>query len=38
LDIDVDGSIAARDVPGGTAPNRVAEALSSARARLTETR
>jgi len=34
LAIDVRWSIAARDVPGGTAPSRVAVALQAARARL----
>ena len=34
LSIDVHSSIAARDVPGGTAPVRVAEALKLARERL----
>jgi len=34
LEINVDSSIAARDVPGGTAPARVEEALGDARARL----
>ena len=34
LAIDLDASLAARDVPGGTAPNRVAEARKSARTRL----
>ena len=34
LAIDLDASLAARDVPGGTAPNRVAEAREAARARL----
>lgn len=34
LSIDVHASIAARDVPGGTAPARVAEALKLARERL----
>jgi argininosuccinate lyase len=34
LAIDVPWSIAARDVPGGTAPGRVAAALRDARARL----
>ncbi len=29
--IDVDASVAARDVPGGTAPNRVSEALAESR-------
>jgi argininosuccinate lyase len=36
LSLDVRGSIAARDVPGGTAPGRVAEALKLARERLKE--
>jgi argininosuccinate lyase len=36
LSLDVRASIAARDVPGGTAPERVAEALELARERLTE--
>ena len=34
LEINVDSSIAARDMPGGTAPARVEEALADARARL----
>lgn len=34
LGIDVARSIASRDVPGGTAPNRVRDALKDARARL----
>ncbi len=34
LKLDVEASLRARDVPGGTAPNRVAEALAEARARL----
>ena len=34
LEINVDSSISARDVPGGTAPARVQEALADARARL----
>lgn len=34
LGIDVARSIASRDVPGGTAPNRVRQALKDARARL----
>ncbi|MEX2032489.1 MAG: argininosuccinate lyase [Dehalococcoidia bacterium] len=33
-EIDVDASLAARDVPGGTAPNRVRDAREAARARL----
>jgi argininosuccinate lyase len=33
-EIDVDASLAARDVPGGTAPNRVQDAREAARARL----
>ncbi len=36
LSLSVRDSIAARDVPGGTAPGRVAEALRDARARLAE--
>ena len=36
LALDVRASIAARDVPGGTAPSRVAEALRTARERLKE--
>ncbi|TMF06914.1 MAG: argininosuccinate lyase [Chloroflexi bacterium] len=36
LTLDVRASIAARDVPGGTAPSRVAEALRTARERLKE--
>ena len=36
--IDVDASLAARDVPGGTAPNRVAEAREAARTRLAQER
>jgi len=36
LALDVRASIAARDVPGGTAPSRVAEALKLARERLKE--
>lgn len=36
LAIDVRASVAARDVPGGTAPSRVAEALKLARERLRE--
>ena len=36
LALDIRASIAARDVPGGTAPSRVAEALSTARKRLKE--
>jgi argininosuccinate lyase len=36
LKIDVLASIRARDVPGGTAPRRVAEALADARKRLPE--
>jgi argininosuccinate lyase len=38
LALDVSASIAARDVPGGTAPGRVAEALELARERLKEAR
>ena len=34
MDISVKGSIEARDVPGGTAPRRVEEALKEARKRL----
>ncbi len=34
LGLDVETSLRARDVPGGTAPNRVAEALAEARKRL----
>ena len=34
LALDVRASVAARDVPGGTAPSRVAEALKLARERL----
>ncbi|MGA2285926.1 MAG: argininosuccinate lyase [Dehalococcoidia bacterium] len=34
LKLDIDASLRARDVPGGTAPNRVAEALAEARRRL----
>jgi argininosuccinate lyase len=34
--LDIRASIAARDVPGGTAPSRVAEALRTARERLKE--
>ncbi len=34
LGLDVETSLRARDVPGGTAPNRVAEALAEARQRL----
>jgi argininosuccinate lyase len=34
LGLDVETSLRARDVPGGTAPNRVAEALAEARRRL----
>jgi len=34
LELDVESSIAARDVPGGTAPARVEKALADARARL----
>jgi argininosuccinate lyase len=37
FDITVDSSIAARDVEGGTAFNRVAEALAAAKARLAAT-
>lgn len=36
LALDIKTSIAARDVPGGTAPNRVKEALAEARKRLAE--
>lgn len=36
LALDVHSSIAARDVPGGTAPNRVKDALSEAKKRLAE--
>ena len=36
LALDVRASIAARDIPGGTAPARVSEALRSARERLKE--
>ncbi len=36
LSLDVSASIAARDVPGGTAPGRVSRALKEARARLAE--
>jgi argininosuccinate lyase len=36
LALDVSASIAVRDVPGGTAPSRVAEALELARERLKE--
>jgi argininosuccinate lyase len=32
--LDVHASIAARDIPGGTAPQRVAAALAEARKRL----
>jgi len=35
--IDVDSSVQARDVPGGTAPNRVREALAESRRLLAET-
>ncbi len=38
LELDVRSSIAARDVPGGTAPARVAEALKEARQRLEESK
>ena len=34
FDITVDSSVAARDVPGGTAPTRVEEALARAHALL----
>ena len=34
LDITVDSAIAKRDVVGGTAPNRVRDAITAARARL----
>ncbi len=34
LAIDLDAALAARDVPGGTAPRRVAEARAAARERL----
>jgi len=34
LSIDVNSSLAARDIPGGTAPKRVAAALTAARKRL----
>ncbi len=34
LGLDIEGALAARDVPGGTAPRRVAEALRKARERL----
>jgi argininosuccinate lyase len=34
FELDVRSSIAARDVPGGTAPTRVTEALAEARKRL----
>jgi argininosuccinate lyase len=36
LKIDLASSIASRDVPGGTAPGRVREALAAARARIDE--
>ena len=36
LDIDIDSSIASRDVPGGTSPTRVKAALAQAKARLKE--
>jgi argininosuccinate lyase len=36
LALDVRASIVARDVPGGTAPARVSEALRTARGRLKE--
>ncbi|MGH9202391.1 MAG: argininosuccinate lyase, partial [Vicinamibacterales bacterium] len=36
LSIDVQSSLEARDVPGGTAPRRVAEALREAKRRLSE--
>jgi argininosuccinate lyase len=34
LELDVRASVAARDVPGGTAPARVSAALAAARRRL----
>ena len=36
LEIDIDSSIASRDVPGGTSPTRVKAALAQAKARLKE--
>ena len=36
LEIDIDSSIASRDVPGGTSPTRVKAALAEAKARLKE--
>ena len=38
LKVTLESSVAARDVPGGTAPSRVAAALKAARARLEATR
>ena len=38
LDISVDSSVAARDVPGGTAFNRVAQAIADAKAQLHDER
>ena len=34
LDISIDSSTAARDIPGGTAPNRVHQAISEAKMAL----